>query len=339
MKEAVLLGDIGGTTARFALFADRKLGSINHFAVADHASATDAIAGFLAQSRRDTKVTAAIMGIACPAEGERCPITNSHWVIDTRELRATFGFETVTLMNDFEAIAWSLPHLAAKDLNPIAGGEAVRKAPMVVIGPGTGLGMAALVPRADGAVAIATEGGHATLASFTSREDAIIEQLRRRFGHVSAERALSGGGLENLYAAIAMLDGASVAARTAAEITRHALDGTCAASRAALDMFCAMLGTVAGNLALTFRTRGGVFIAGGIVPRLGNYLAQSEFRARFESKGRFSRYLAAIPTSVIMHPDAAFLGLQALAMRASAPSSRTRSDRRRRAPAAASRHD
>ena len=339
MKEAILLGDIGGTTARFALFTDRKLGSISHVAVVDHASAIDAIADFLADSRHDIKVTAAIMGIACPAEGERCPITNSHWVIDTRELRTTFGFDAVTLMNDFEAIAWSLPYLAAGDLSPIPGGQAVRGAPMVVIGPGTGLGMAAFVPRADSAIAIATEGGHATLASSTSREDAIIEQVRRRFGHVSAERALSGGGLENLYAAIAMIDGAGVAARTAAEITRHALDGTCATSRAALDMFCAMLGTVAGNLALTFRARGGVYIAGGIVLRLGNYLAQSEFRARFESKGRFSRYLAAIPTSVIMHPDAAFLGLQALATRSSVLPPRPRSDRRRRAPAAASRHD
>jgi glucokinase len=239
--------------------------------------------------------------------------------MDAGELSAAFGFESTKLINDFEAIAWALPHLREHDVKPIAGGQALPGEPIVVIGPGTGLGMAGLLGTERGMTVIATEGGHATLPSATPREDAIIAHLRGRFGHVSAERALSGPGIENLYAAIAAIDEAAVASRSAAEITQLALDGSCATCRAAVDMFCAMLGTVAGNLALMFRARGGVYLAGGIAPRLADYLAQSEFRARFEAKGRFREYVGSVPTTIIVNPDAAFLGLKSLAEMASAP--------------------
>ena len=146
----------------------------------------------------------------------------------------------------------------------------------------------------------------------SAREDAIIEHLRGRFGHVSIERAVSGPGLENLYQAIAALDGLDVPARNPNDITNAALHENCGASRMALEMFCAMLGTVAGNLALTFRAAGGVYIAGGIAPRIVEFLAASDFRARFESKGRFQKFLQRIPTSVIVHPYPSFPGLQAL---------------------------
>ena len=184
---------------------------------------------------------------------------------------------------------------------------------MAVIGPGTGLGMAGLVRHGGSTTVIATEGGHATLPGLTPREDAVITHLRRWFGHVSAERALSGPGLENLHSAIAAIDDVAVPRRTAAEITRHALERSCPVCVAAVDMFCAMLGTVAGNLALMFRARGGVYISGGIAPRLVNHMMQSEFHARFVAKGRFREYLESIPIAVIVNPDAAFLGLKALA--------------------------
>jgi glucokinase len=221
------------------------------------------------------------------------------------------------LINDFEALAWSLPYLTAHDVNPLGRGNALPGEPVAVIGAGTGLGMAGLVHRGSDMVVVATEGGHATLPGSTAREDAVIAYLRGRFGHVSAERALSGPGLENLYAAIAVIDNATVASRTAAEVTQRALDRSCATCRAAADMFCAMLGTVAGNLALMFRARGGVYLGGGITPRLADYLAQSEFRERFVAKGRFRNYLESIPTAIIMNPDAAFLGLKSLARAAS----------------------
>ena len=160
---------------------------------------------------------------------------------------------------------------------------------------------------------IPTEGGHATLPGATPREDAVIAHLRHKFGHVSAERALSGPGLENLHAAIAAIDGIVVSGKTAPEIVRQALDRSCPVSVAAVDMFCAMLGTVAGDLALMFRARGGVSIAGGIAPRIVDLLARSEFLARFRAKGRFEPYLESVPIAVIINSDAAFLGLKSLA--------------------------
>jgi glucokinase len=308
-----LLGDIGGTTARLAMLTGDTLGPIDHVAVSGHPSAIDAIGGFMADREDRGRIGAAILGVAGPVERGRCLISNSNWVADAAELRAVFGFGSVRLINDFEAIAWALPYLSAHDVRPIGGEPAIQAEPMVVVGPGTGLGMAALVRRGSDITVIATEGGHATLPGTTLREDAVIAHLRRRFGHASAERALSGPGLENLYEAIAAIDNAVVPSRNAAEITRTALDRSCSTCRAAVDMFCAMLGTVAGNLALTFRARGGVYIAGGIAPRLADDLGQSEFRARFEAKGRFRKYVESIPTTVIMNPDAAFLGLKSLA--------------------------
>jgi glucokinase len=311
--DQALLCDIGGTTARFAVLTGETLGPIDHVAVSACPTAIDAIGGFLGNRGDRSRIGAAVLGVAGPVEGGRCLITNSHWVADSAELRAKLGFASVTLINDFEAIAWAVPHLGADDVKPLAGGRAQPGEPMVVIGPGTGLGMAGIMCRGRGLTVIATEGGHATLPGTTPGEDAVIAHLRQRFGHASAERAVSGPGLENLSAAIAAIDNVAVASRTAAEITRLALDRNCTTCRAAVDMFCAMLGTVAGNLALTFRARGGVYLAGGIAPRLADYLAQSEFRARFEAKGRFREYVEHIPTTIIMNPDAAFLGLKSLA--------------------------
>jgi glucokinase len=149
------------------------------------------------------------------------------------------------------------------------------------------------------------------------REDAIIDYLRGEFGHVSAERMASGVGLENLYRAVVALDGLEAPRRTAPEITKAGLDGACSVSRMALELFCRMLGTVAGNVALTFGARGGVFIAGGIAPRMTDFIARSEFRAQFEHKGRFRSYLQSVPTSIIIHPAATFVGLRIVADRAS----------------------
>ncbi len=186
---------------------------------------------------------------------------------------------------------------------------------MAVLGPGTGLGVACFVPGSQSSIVVASEGGHATMAATSDREDAIISYLRRQFSHVSAERVVSGSGLENLYRAVIAIDGIGAPKRNAAEITNAALNDTCPISRVALDLFCAMLGTFAGNVALMFGARGGVFIAGGIAPRLTEYIARSEFRARFELKGRFRQYLASIPSSIIVHPAATFMGLRSIAER------------------------
>jgi glucokinase len=313
----VLLGDIGATNARFALLSNGILGPIRNFTVADFPEFADVVRAFLDGDAGSMSAYAAVLAVAGPVDEGRVVLTNCPWTIDRHELTRTFGFVWTHLCNDFEAVALSLPHLAAADLLQVGEGEAVRGAPMAVLGPGTGLGVAGLIPHPHEPVVVTSEGGHATMAGSSSREDAIIDYLRRQFGHVSAERVVSGFGLENLYRAIMAVDGLEAPKRNAPDITRAGLDGTCRVARMALELFCAMLGTVAGNVALTFGARGGVYIAGGIAPRIKDFLARSEFRSRFEGKGRFRSYLQSVPTSVIMHPAASFIGLRSIADRGS----------------------
>jgi len=312
-NELVLLGDIGATNARLGLFKDGALGPVEWMAAAEYGQFFDAVEAFLVKRGRPA-VTGAMLAVAGPVEANRARMTNRGWVIDGAELCAQFRLRRARILNDFEATAWSLPHLEPEDLHRIGAGSAVPDTPMAVLGPGSGLGVACYVPGAQGGIVLASEGGHADLPGSSEREDRVIQHLRARFGRVSCERAVSGPGLENLYDAIAAIGGQKLPQRDAAAITSAGLEGSCPISRAALDMFCALLGAVTGNIALTYGARGGVFIAGGIAPRILAYLERSEFRARFEDKGRMRPYLAAIPTSVIVHPDATFVGLQALAV-------------------------
>jgi glucokinase len=311
-SEFILLGDIGATNARFALLENGVLGAVRSFEVAEFARFSDVVAIFLKERCRELRVKQALLAIAGPVKSERSVLTNCSWVIDTIELRDTFGLEA-RIVNDFEAVAFSLPWLTSADLVEIGSGKSEAGAPKAVLGPGTGLGVACLMSRSDKAIVIASEGGHATLAATCEREERIIGQLRQRFGHVSAERVVSGMGLENIYQAIAALDGIDIAARSAGEITKRALGSECQMAREALHVFCAFLGSFAGNVALTFGARGGVYIAGGISPRILDFLIRSQFRNRFEAKGRFLPYLEAVPSYVITHPAVAFVGLKFLA--------------------------
>ncbi len=308
-----VLADVGGTHVRFALLTGDLLGPIEHMAVRDYAQFADALAAFLRAQDPRPPIRNAILAVAGTIEGERSKLTNSGWVIDAAELGARFGLQATRLINDFEAIAWSLPHLPADALRKVGGGEAVPRAPMAVLGPGTGLGVAAYVPHEASGIVLRSEGGHSTLGAGSARESAIIEKLRQKFGHVSAERALSGPGLENLYHAIASLDAVTVPERNAAEISQAGIDGSCAVCRAALDTFCALLGDVAGNFTLAYGAQGGVFVGGGVTYHLHDYLPHSQFRARFEAKGRMTHFVAPIPTSLIVQHDMAFIGLRALA--------------------------
>jgi glucokinase len=306
-----LLGDIGATNARFALLVNGAVGSIKSFDVARFTRFADGVAAFLKDHCEHGEIGKALFAVAGPVKDDRCVLTNCSWVVDAQELNETFRLET-RIINDFEAVAYSLPWLASADLVGIGGGRAELAGPMAVLGPGTGLGVACLVQGTRKLLVISSEGGHATLAGANDREDAIIKHLRHRFGHVSAERLVSGDGLENIHQAIVELDGIDLEPRSAAEITKRALGGDCLVARDALTTFCSFLGSFAGNVALTFGARGGVYIAGGVSPRIVDFLSQSEFRDRFEAKGRLRSYLVAIPTSVIVHPAAAFLGLKSL---------------------------
>jgi len=311
--DGILLADVGGTNVRFAVLRGTGIGPVAHLEVADHAHFADAMAAYLASETK--AVRAAVLAVAGVVSAERCALTNNDWIVDAAELRARFGLMDVHLVNDFEAIAWALPHLGPADVRQIGGTRPLAGAPMAVLGPGTGLGVAACVPHASGDFIVHSEGGHATAPAGNAREAAVIATLRGEFGHVSIERLLSGPGLENVYRALAAIDNTHPPARCAADIVKAARAATCPTSRAALDMFCALLGDVAGNLALTFGAKGGVYIAGGVIGHLGDELERSAFRARFEAKGRMQGYVAPIPVYLIVHSDPAFVGLRALALR------------------------
>jgi glucokinase len=311
-----LMGDVGGTNARFALqeAPGAQPTQVKTYAVADYANIDGAMKAYVDQVD-GPKPRQGAVGIANPIVGDFLRMTNSPWAFSIEALRVAVGLDRLLFVNDFTALALSLPSLQPEHLRRIgSAGTADPKGAIGLLGAGTGLGVSGLLHDTAGhLVPLGGEGGHVSLAPATAREDKVVAALRDKFGHASAERALSGPGLENLYAAIAAIDQVAPAQRDAVEITRLALDRRCATSLAAVDMFCAMLGTVAGNLALTFRARGGVFIAGGIVPRFVDHLAQSEFRARFVAKGRFRDFLGTIPTTVIVNQDVAFLGLAAIA--------------------------
>lgn len=308
--ETILLADIGGTNARFALSTSGQTGPIDYVKVADFPTVREAIADVLARRSDGEQPRRAVLAVAGPVTNNRSVMTNSPWVIDGNELQPSLGLDSVQVLNDFEVVAWSLPALQPADLVPLGGGDGLAGEPLLVVGPGTGFGVSCLVERHGSRLAVVTEAGHATLPAENDREERLIACLRKRLGHVSIERgALSGSGLQNLYEAMAEVDGARVPHRDAAAITKAALEGSCPISHATLEMFCAILGSVAGNLAVTFGARGGVYIAGGIVPRFREFLAASAFRARFEAKGRFQEYLRIIPTRLVVKPDASFLGL------------------------------
>jgi glucokinase len=304
-----LLADIGGTHARFALARAGDVGPIATLQTAQYEGAEAAIRAFLESAQLPSPPQTAALACAGPVENGLVRLTNSDWQIDAEQIRTELGFQDVILVNDFAAIAWAIPFLTETDLHPIGEGQAVDGGPSVILGPGTGLGVAGYLPHDGEDQVIVGEGGHVSMPSVTDREAEVLAVVRNELGHVSAERLLSGDGLVRLYETLASLDGVEATVRSASEITDAAATQGCSLCRAAFDMFCEMLGTVAGNLALTYGARGGVYIAGGIIPKTEDTFAASRFRQRFEAKGRFQNYLAQIPTSIVMHPEPAFLGL------------------------------
>jgi glucokinase len=308
--DQALLADVGGTNARFALLDRGTIGPIAHLKVADYDTPADAMAAFLDEQGARASTAFAVMDVAGPIENNRVTLTNSRWTFDAAELQQRFAFRAVHLLNDFEAMAWSLPALTAHDLVKLGGQEPVAGGPKLVVGPGTGFGASCLMSNGASSLAVVTEAGHATLPATSEREAQVIAHMRNQFGHVSIERALSGSGLENLYRAINAVDGAGAPDRDAASIVPAAVSGRCETSRAALDMFCGLLGNVCGNLTLTFSASGGLYLAGGILPRFVDYLASSSFRNCYEGKGRFASYLRRVPVNIIVTPDTSFAGLK-----------------------------
>jgi len=311
--ETWLVADIGATNARFGLVSPKRV--VLHtrtLAVADHPTIADAIGIYLGERGALPMPHQGALAIASAITGDRVAMTNHPWSFSISALKSHFGFARLEVINDFTALALALPHLAPADRQPVGGGDPVIGTPIGVLGPGSGLGVSGLVPSRAGWISLSSEGGHATMAPASDRESAVLDHMRRHFDHVSAERVLSGPGLVNLYNTLAALDGVSSRGYTAAQITDPGIGAADPLCAEATSLFCAMLGTMAANLALTLGARGGIYIGGGVVPRLGQRFAESPFRARFEAKGRFSHYLAAIPTWVVTHPLPAFLGCAAV---------------------------
>jgi len=309
MQGLGLVTDIGATNTRLALVEPGgAVTRVRVFATDESPDLGDMIETYLAAEELATRPVGAVLAIAAPVTGDEVTLTNFPWTFSIHELRHRLGLKQLRVVNDFVANAYALPHLAAADRTQIGAGEPVEGTPCGVLGPGSGLGVSALVPMDGGGVPIRGEGGHVTMAAADEHEAAVLDLMRRRFDHVSAERVLSGPGILNLYSALCELAGEPQEQFTPAQITDAKIGENHPRAREATQMFCAMLGTIAGNLALTLGARGGIYIAGGIVPRLGTAFAESRFRTRFEAKGRFQDYLTAVPTYVITRPFPALLG-------------------------------
>ena len=311
--ETWLVGDVGATHARFGLVSPQGVVLHNRtLAVENHPTIADAITAYLGERGALSMPHQGAIAIASAITGDRVAMTNHPWSFSISALKSRLGFHRLDVINDFTALALALPHLAPEHRLQVGDGAVAAYSPIGVLGPGSGLGVSGLIPAGEKWIALAGEGGHATMAATDDRESAVLDRMRRHFDHVSAERVLSGPGLVNLYNALTMVDAVPSRGYTAAQITDPAIGATDPLCAEATLLFCAMLGTMAGNLALTLGARGGIYVGGGIVPRLGQRFARSPFRARFEAKGRFSEYLAAIPTYVINHPLPAFLGCAAV---------------------------
>ena len=297
-----LLGDVGGTNARFG-WQSHPGAALEHVHVlpcADHADIAMAVEAYLQRAGLGAPAAACI-GIANPVTGDEVSMTNHHWSFSIQALQQRLSLNKLKVINDFTALALALPSLPIAQRIQVGGDSACAHAAIALIGPGTGLGVSGLIPHGDkGWSPIAGEGGHITLAAHNTLEYQVIEHIRGQYGHASAERVLCGQGLVDLHLALAAIERRTAAADiTPMDIVQGALGQQDRACLRTLDMFASFLGSVAGDLALTLGARGGVYIGGGIVPRLMGWFETSSFRARFEAKGRFAAYLQPIPVWVI----------------------------------------
>lgn len=315
-----LLADIGGTNARFALASDDGvISDIDSLPCAHYPRFEDAVRAYLARCPAG-QVRHAVIAIATPVGGDMVKMTNHDWAFSIEQTRAALGLATLLVVNDFAALSMAVPELGAADVHAIGGGHAQAGAVIGLVGAGTGLGVGALVPADGRWLALQSEGGHVAFSPCDARELAVLAFCWQRYAHVSAERLVSGPGIALIHEALAHQRGLRWDAPLATEtiVARALADADAGADtlcRDTLDCFCAMLGTVAANIAVTLCARGGVYIGGGVVPRLGAFFARSQFRARFENKGRFSAFTAQIPTLLITAPYPALTGANVLLSR------------------------
>lgn len=309
-----LIADIGGSNARFGWVAaaGADITQVKTLAVADFATPTAASETYLQQLQQELgkqyqAPRCAAFAVATAVGQEQIQFTNSHWKFTRTEVKAALQLDRFIALNDFEALALSLPRLKAEQIRA-HGALPEHSGTLAVVGPGTGLGVGSVIETRHGWIAIPGEGGHATLAATDDFEASVLNHARLEFHHISAERLLSGIGLPVLYRAVArslQLPSEELSTEQIVERGLQAQDAVCAKT---LDCFCALLGSFCGNIALTVGARSGLYIGGGIVPRLGDYFFTSRFRSKFEAKGRFQSYLQQIPTALITDTLAALSG-------------------------------
>lgn len=310
-----LVADIGGTNARFALVTgkDGDQFSIEHMTVlsgADYPSFSAAMKTYI-DSLDGPQPTAACVAIAGPIGGDQVSMTNLDWSFSKKQIQEEFGFTAFDAINDFGAVAIATSKLTEKDLVNIRPGQAQEFANKAILGPGTGLGVAGLVYGPGQWVPVPSEGGHVNVAPATAFECEVIAAAMKTHGHVSAEVFISGPGLVNLYQAVCAVRGEEAKTLEPKDVSTAALENTDAACLQSLNTFCSFLGSLSGNLALTYGGKGGVYLAGGILPRFSDFLRNSEFSQRFEDKGIMSKYVKDVPVNLISYDQTAFLGAAA----------------------------
>ena len=307
-----LVADIGGTNLR--------IGQVSHtgqtkdlvvYQCNDYDSLEAIVPDYIAKFALENASINACFAIACPVDNDLIQLTNLPWQFSKSALAKRFSFNKLLLINDYTAIAHAIPHLTDDQKVKIGGGVPVSGRPISICGPGTGLGVANLFPVNGQWISVGGEGGHVDYAPIDDVEMNILAFLLTKYQHVSYEQLLSGLGIEQIYQAICHINDQQPVEKSAKDISANALARKCELCEQALAQFCKTLGSFAGNLALTMSSFGGVYIAGGIVPRFIEYLENSEFRLRFEEKGRFTRFNQAIPTYVITEPQPGILGASA----------------------------
>lgn len=327
VAEPVLVADIGGTNARFAMIDagrrnDPELLGIRRYPVTQFESLAAAIGHYLQETGVAAGPRRAVLGVAAPVNADRIAITNNPWTFSVEELRTGCRFDSLAVINDFSANSMSLPHLKPADVRAIgpsadiaAGAMATgRDCSFAVIGPGTGLGVGGLLIRGGRAIPVDSEGGHTSFAPANAFEFAILEAVQQRFERVSYERLICGPGLMNLYRAVCGVEGVAASAETSEQVTALAAGNRRGAEFRTLALFCEILGACAGDVALMFGAWDGVYLAGGMLATLMPWLESGGFRQRFEAKGRYRSALQAVPTLAILHPDLGLLGAAARAL-------------------------
>lgn len=312
-----MVADIGGTNARFGLVTSVNLKKQEFiienqqtFASCDFESIEQAVTCYQ-QTLSDKSVNSACLAVAGPVSGEQIKLTNLNWNFNITNTQRDLGFKELYVINDFAAYAYAIQYLEQQNLRTINQGVAVKNAPIAVVGPGTGFGVAALLWQNNRAQVLASEGGHMSLAANTALQAAIKEQLSRKFSLVSIERVFSGPGLRHLYRALAAVEGTTALKLSTSEISQHALAGTDPMCQRTLALFCSWLGSVTGDLALTLGAKGGVFLSGGILPKIADFLVESDFQRAFKSKDQMSHYLQDIPVQLVTKGNSALLGAAA----------------------------